>query len=412
MTYYVVAQIVGLVDIDILYQFVIDFMLELMLFSIYLLYILFICYLHYLLNNIDGIKYYLQYLNMYSQNNILLIIFYYKYINIKSADNLTLYFKDHFYKWLGVSETKRQLFILLTYLIIILNILIKYINIFINNLLFINTDISILKLKTIINIQEVNDNKFWEYLAGVIDGGGNFDLRILNNKLTLKSIKIKLHNRDLRILTYIQNTLHMGRIRKFNNKLYSIYVISTLLEMTYIINNINGLIRLKNESFLKTCNYLQIELIKLNYIILKLSLYLSGLIDTHGSIIFNFTSNRIECALEVKYKNNLLNLDYVILNCKLSVSFRNKNIKNNNYITFKYQNVNSMMQIYDYFMINRLYSDMKFYRVSKIKYFLDIRKYNKCLKNSIEYHVYKSFILDFIKYENLLWYKVLFVSKL
>lgn len=386
-----------------------------MLFSIYLLYILFICYLHYLLNNIDGIKYYLQYLNIYSQNNILLIIFFYKYINIKSADNLTLYFKDNFYKLLGVSETKRQLFILLTYLIIIFNILkiyFLYFNILISNLLFINTNISILKLRKIINIQEVNDNKFWEYLAGVIDGDGNFDLRILNNKLKLKSIRIKLHNRDLRILTYIQNTLHIGRIRKINNKLYSIYVISTLQEMTYVINNINGLIRLKNESFLKACNYLQIELIELNYTILKLSLYLAGLIDTDGSIVFNYSSNRIECVLEVKHNNKNLNLDYVILNCKLAVSLRNKNIKNNNYITFKYQNVNSMIHIYDYFMINRLYSDMKFYRVSKIKYFLDIRKYNKCLKNSLEYHVYKSFVLDFIKYENLLWYKVLFVSKL
>lgn len=54
-------------------------------------------------------------------------------------------------------------------------------------------------------------------------------------------------------------------------------------------------------------------------------------------------------------------------------------------IAFKYQNVGDMVHVYDYFMNCRLYSDMKFYRVSKIKYFLEIRKYHKDLKDSHEY---------------------------
>lgn len=431
MTYYVVAQQVGLIDIDILYQSAIDFMLEPILFSLYLLCILYVCYLNLLFyNNIDGIKYFIKYLNIHSQNNILLIIL--RYINMKSADNLTLYFKDHLFKWLGVSETKRQLFYLLKHIINVIN------NYIINFILLTNigsllTDFNsrlLLILKKIIDIQKITDKNFWEYLAGVIDGDGNFDLRTLNGELRLKAIRIKLHNRDLRILTYIQNKLHIGRIRKVNNKLYSLYVVSTISEMSYIINNINGLIRLKNDSFIKACDWLQIKLIKLNYTILELSLYLAGLIDTDGSIVFNYLSNRIECVLEVKQSLNSeqLNLDYVILNCKLSVMFRTKHnqtyeISNNNIdllnkkktfysISFKYQNVSSMMYIYDYFMINRLYSDMKFYRISKIKYFLEIRKYHNYLKDSIEYSIYKSFLLDFIKYSNLLWYKVLFVSKL
>jgi|HigsolmetaAR201D_1030396.scaffolds.fasta_scaffold00716_15 LAGLIDADG endonuclease. len=55
-------------------------------------------------------------------------------------------------------------------------------------------------------------DKFFSWLAGVIDGDGNFDVRYVNSKLVLKAIRIKLHNRDIRILTYIQNTLHMGAV--------------------------------------------------------------------------------------------------------------------------------------------------------------------------------------------------------
>ena len=55
-----------------------------------------------------------------------------------------------------------------------------------------------------------------------MDGDGNFDLRILNNELVLKAIRIKLQNRDIRILTYIQNTLHIGRIRADKNKPHSL----------------------------------------------------------------------------------------------------------------------------------------------------------------------------------------------
>gem|GEM_PF-2430047 len=59
-------------------------------------------------------------------------------------------------------------------------------------------------------------------MAGVIDGDGNFDIRKINSKLVLKAIRIKLHNRDVRILTRIQNELHMGRIRADKNKPHSL----------------------------------------------------------------------------------------------------------------------------------------------------------------------------------------------
>lgn len=54
--------------------------------------------------------------------------------------------------------------------------------------------------------------EFYSWLAGIIDGDGNFDIRKneSHKKLVLKAIRIKLHNRDVRILTRIQNYLNKG----------------------------------------------------------------------------------------------------------------------------------------------------------------------------------------------------------
>ena len=86
-----------------------------------------------------------------------------------------------------------------------------------------------------------SDTKFFFWLAGIIDGDGNFDIRknkLNNNNLVLKSIRIKLHNRDIRILTRIQNYLHLGRIRSDKHKPYSIFTVSKKEEMSFLINKL------------------------------------------------------------------------------------------------------------------------------------------------------------------------------
>lgn len=75
-------------------------------------------------------------------------------------------------------------------------------------------------------------------------------------------------------------------------------------------------------------------------------------------------------------------------------------LKNFTSIAFKFQNVNNMLFIYDYFMHNRLYCDIKFYRVTKIKPFIAIRKYKTFPKHNIEHKIYSDFVIDIIKYEN------------
>jgi hypothetical protein len=81
-------------------------------------------------------------------------------------------------------------------------------------------------------------------------------------------------------------------------------------------------------------------------------------------------------------------------------------------LAFKYQTVAGMPFLYDYFMKNRLYCDMKFYRISKIKRFLEVRHYQKQSKNSLEFRIYSSFLQDFISHMNPLWARVPFVKHL
>ncbi len=263
-------------------------------------------------------------------------------------------------------------------------------------------------------IRQLSKTSFWHWLAGIIDGDGYIDVR--NN--TLKAIKIKQHNRDIRILTRIQNELNYGRVKIEKNKPYSYYIISTQKEMYHFIKNINGLIRLKIPSFILACHFFNIPYKEANYIIEPFDPYFSGLIDTDGSIVFNYLSNRIECNQELKFNefSNKLNLDYVIPYYKPSIYLRDKTNQSKGKIfkskAFKFQTVNGMLYLYDYFMTNRLYSDFKFYRISKIKPFIEIRSFQKFPYDSNEFLIYSNFLLNWIQYQNPIWYKVPFILKL
>nr|AYM32755.1 LAGLIDADG homing endonuclease [Termitomyces sp.] len=278
--------------------------------------------------------------------------------------------------------------------------------------------------ETVRQLPESEDSKFWKWFAGIIDGDGNFDIRVnpISKERVLKTIRIKLHNRDIRILKRIQDYLHMGKIRADKNKPYSIYSVSTKETILYILKNINGLIRIKTPGFKESCKLYNLNYIEPNYNIGLYDPYFAGLVDTDGSIVFNYAGNRIECNLEFQYNEytSKLNFDNTILNCKPTILKRKKSSssssirgasKNYTSIAIKFQNVNNMIFIYDYFMHNRLFCDMKFYRVTKIKPFIEIRKYKSSPRNSVEHKIYSDFIIDWIKHDNPLWYKAPFIRK-
>lgn len=260
-------------------------------------------------------------------------------------------------------------------------------------------------------------NQFIHWFAGVIDGDGYIQVRKINGKKKISTIEVKLHNRDIRILNTILNNLHIGRIYRYKSNPYSKWIVSDQENIKKVMILLNGLIRIKVDTFKLGCECLGIDFYEADYNIQENDSYFSGLIDTDGSIVFNWTGNRIECNLELKYNEytKKLNLDNVIKNYKPNVLIRNHKLslgKTSQSIKFNYQTVNGMIYLYNYFMKNRLYSDIKFYRISKIISFIEIRKYKKSAFDSEEYLIYSEFLLNFIKYLNPKWDKVPFVSKL
>jgi hypothetical protein len=164
--------------------------------------------------------------------------------------------------------------------------------------------------------------------------------------------------------------------------------------MLFLIKHLNGLIRLKVPVFKEACLLYNIDYKEANYNIELYDPYFSGLVDTDGSIVFNYAGNRIECNLEFQLNQytSKLNFDSTILNCKPYIITRKKSSvragpKYFTSIAFKFKNVNSMLFIYDYFMHNRLYSNMKLYRVTQIKGFIEIIKYKNSPAFSLEHKI-------------------------
>ena len=264
-----------------------------------------------------------------------------------------------------------------------------------------------------------NHKNFVSWFAGVLDGDGNFDLRKKGGELVLKAIRIKIHCRDVRICTRIQNYLHRGRIRYDKKKPYVHYILSTRADMEYVLRLVNGEILIKCISFSRACRSLNIDWKEGNYQLDPLNHYFAGLIDTDGSIVFNFPANRIECNLELKYteQTKKLNFQRVIPHARPSCMLRNKKITGKpgrlyKSIAFKFQTVGGMIFLYQAFMKMRLYCDFKFYRVSAIKKFLQIRHYRNHDFASVEYQIYALFLLQWIQHQNPLWLKCPFAQTL
>lgn len=415
MTYYVVGlYLIGLDNNNLK----IDHMLENMFSSFYLLFI--ILFYNYIL-----IK---DYINSKNNNKLIMIN---NHINIQSAENRK-----------GFSETIRQLFNSRpplgsgspppsagNYINEYINYFLFIFNINLSEYLFLNNDklkekyintnkasedlLYFNNLVKLSNFETKEEYQFWNWFAGILDGDGNYLFATLNGKLVLKSIKIKFHVRDVRIMYRIQNYLHMGIIRYDKNKPYVIYNISKKDQLIYVLNKINGLIRIKVVNFKRALNYFNIDYIEADYNIGLYDPYFAGLIDTYGSILFNFQGNSIVCLLEYKYDNytSKLNFNNVLFDYEPSILIKNKD-KSIKSIRFAFQTVEGMINLYNYFMINRLYSDFKFYRVTKIKEFLKIRNFNKYPKDSLEFEIYSKFMLNWIKHRNPLWYKTPFINKL
>lgn len=266
--------------------------------------------------------------------------------------------------------------------------------------------------------KDINDPIFKAWLAGIIDGDGNFDLRRLNNHLVLKQIRVKMDIRDISVLQHIKDILNFGRVLPIEGTTYYYYVVSTQYEMSIIINLINGMIRLKVSSFKHACQYLNIDFIKPNYTLLPFDPYFAGLMDTDGSLVLNYSMNRIECSVELENNEDTikLNLDnlfpgqkpYILTRVKSSAKGSPKIYHS---VLWRFQNVGVMPQLYEYFSKYRLYSEFKYHRAIMIKDYLDVRRFYKYPRHSNEFELYAKCVLKYIKYLNPNWIHTPFVIR-
>jgi hypothetical protein len=176
--------------------------------------------------------------------------------------------------------------------------------------------------------------------------------------------------------------------------------------MLNCINAINGRIRLKVSGFKESCEFLGVPFIEANYTIEENSAYLAGLTDTDGSVVINFLGNRIELNLEFQQNeySKKLDLSKVIPGAKpytLPLIKRNQTQGKIFYsLRISYSSVSHMLPIYDYFLINRLYSNFKFYRVMQIKRFLELRVFHKHPTSSPEFQLFLQFVTEYVTHLN------------
>jgi cytochrome c oxidase subunit 1 len=236
---------------------------------------------------------------------------------------------------------------------------------------------------------------FWNWFSGIIDGKGKFDIRLNNNKKVLKQIRIKIDKEDVRILVRIQNYLHIGKIMSDVNKSYSVYTVSAKEDMSYILKNINGLIRIKVPDFKESCAICNIDYIEANYKISLNDTYLTGLFDTKGLIDIDYEDNEIACDLYLKYTEytSKLNFDNLIENSSTpTIILHGKHPKLvYRFITFKFQGKVEVHNLIKYFNETKLYSERNSYRARKSKDFWIIKKYRKYPLHSIERQIYNDF---------------------
>nr|YP_009710665.1 LAGLIDADG endonuclease [Amanita muscaria]QFZ98613.1 LAGLIDADG endonuclease [Amanita muscaria] len=145
----------------------------------------------------------------------------------KSASNSLLYIKFINFNKTGTSETLR------------------------NEIGEITEKIKNVSVHVPTHLKPANDIEFGYYLAGLIDGVGNFSSK--------QQLVIVFNSLDVSLAYYIKNRLGYGSIRKVKNKNAILLIIAAKKGLEKVINLINGKIRTENKVNQITKNILNHE---------------------------------------------------------------------------------------------------------------------------------------------------------
>lgn len=232
-----------------------------------------------------------------------------------------------------------------------------------------------------INIKEGDnyDKGFAEWLAGLIDGDGYFNL----SKQGSARFQITIDIRDERILKIIKNK-YGGSIRKIANANALRYQLSHKKGLIKLINDINGNIRNPSRMLQmnKLCIKYGIELLYPKPLTFNNG-WLSGIIDSDGSVYINIKSGQI--FISITQKNKYI-LEPLIKIYSGRIDILSPKIEAFKYIVYRKSELFNLID--NYFNKYPLRS-MKMNRINLIKQFYilypyrnnhDINKFNNWIK--------------------------------
>ena len=148
------------------------------------------------------------------------------------------------------------------------------------------------------NTKDLKDLAFKEWLAGLIDGDGYF----LLSKNGYNSCEITMDTRDKKVLYLLQH-MYGGSVKQISNALAFKYKLRNRAGLIALINDVNGLIRnpIRLLQMNKLCVKFNIELKCSNNLTFNNG-WLSGFIDSDGSIYYNEASGQVFIGISQKNK--------------------------------------------------------------------------------------------------------------
>lgn len=208
-----------------------------------------------------------------------------------------------------------------------------------------------------------SNNKFNEWLAGVIDGDGCFQL----SKKGYASLEIVTQLRDKRIL-YLIKQKYGGSIKLYAGNNYLRYRLHHKEGLISLINGINGLIQnpIRILQLSKICIQYNINIkdpISLSYN----NAWFSGFFDTDGSIYLNDKSGQIFITASQKNRYILDNI-VKLYGGQIYTMAKQESFK---WTCFKKNEILSL--ITNYFKINSCKSE-KFVRLNMVNKFYELRQ--------------------------------------
>lgn len=221
---------------------------------------------------------------------------------------------------------------------------------------------------------------FDEWIAGVIDGDGYFNL----SKKGIARLQITMSDRDIKVLHEIQH-IYGGSIKKIANANANRYQLSNRKGLIQLLTNINGLIRnpIRMLQMNKLCVKYGIQLIYPKPLTFKNG-WLSGFMDSDGSIYFNEESGQVFISATQKNKYLLEPLIHLYGGRIDILSPKREAFK---YVVYRKK---ELFNLIDNYFSNYPLKSQKQNRLNLIKSFFDLRPY-KNSKNIIEFNHWVKF---------------------